>query len=359
MSGTRTAFNSCGNRRSRSRRISWAALAAIGAVAAGLQAPAPAVGDELDDLKRRVEILERQKADGTPDVAADDTVMAGDDDPTGTDPRSFGTKFMPYYRYERLKNDLEVNQLVLFGLIRFSDSVAATYELPIAKRIDYNSVSAFRSAKSMLGMSTGELPPTGGCGGLSGAPCNGVPFDDLDTDGDNTGLGDFNFRLFVKGFAVTDSPLREGGQLELMTGAEVTVPSATDDILGSQSLILSPMLTFIMDMPLHGFFAAMNFVDFDLWHDKSRGHTNRYRGRWFYMQPLTPPDMGALGGFYLLPEFQPVYDFATSDFSFWVGPELGKIISPGKILYLKPGWGVDQDSADRQFTFETGFRWFF
>ncbi len=231
---------------------------------------------------------------------------------------------MPYYRYEKLKNKLEVNQLVLFGLIRFSDNVAATYELPVAKRVDYNSVSAFRAIKSMLSSSPGGLPPTGACGGFGGAPCTGVPFSDLDSDGDNTGLGDFNFRMFFKGFATTESPMREDGQLEFMTGFEVMVPSATEDVLGSESLIVSPMATLIMDMPLHGFVAGMNFFDFDLWHDKSRSYTERYRGRWFYMQPLTPPDMGALGGFYLLPEFQPVYDFRADDFSFWIGPELGK-----------------------------------
>jgi hypothetical protein len=327
----------------------------IALLVAVLALPGFAADDEVQDLKRRVEILERQG--DSPDVSSQATPTGGgEDDPTGTDPRSFGTKFMPYYRYEKLRNDLEVNQLVLFGLIRFSDNVAATYELPVAKRVDYNSVSGFRAVKNMLGTAPGELPPTGGCGG---APCTGVPFSDLDSDGDDVGLGDFNFRLFFKGFAKTDSPLREGGQLELMTGFETMVPSATDDILGGGSLIFSPMATIIMDMPLHGFVAGMNFYDFDLWADKSRGYTSRYRGRWFYMQPLTPPDMGALGGFYLLPEFQPVYDFKADDFSFWVGPELGKIIAPGRILYAKPGFGIDQDSVDRQFTFEMGFRWFF
>ncbi len=37
----------------------------------------------------------------------------------------------------------------------------------------------------------------------------------------------------------------------------------------------------------------------------------------------------------------------------------GKVLSDGKIIYAKPGWGIDQERSDRQFTFEVGIRWFF
>jgi len=77
------------------------------------------------------------------------------------------------------------------------------------------------------------------------------------------------------------------------------------------------------------------------------------------MQPLTPPGPW-WGGFYIMPEVQPIYDFETKDFSFWVAPELGKMFAPGKIGYIKPGWGIgNSESTDRKFTFEVGFRWFF
>jgi hypothetical protein len=205
----------------------------------------------------------------------------------------------------------------------------------------------------------GSLPPTGACGGFGGAPCTGVPFSDLDSDGDSVGMGDFTFRVFYKGFAKTDSPMRDGGELEFFAGIETTVPSATDDVLGSKSWILSPMATVVMDMPANGIAATLNFFDFDVWHDRSRSYTERYRGRWFYMQPLTPPDMGALGGLYLMPEFQPIYDFRADNFSFWVGPEVGKVLAPGRVVYVKPGFGVDPRRAEREISFETGFRWFF
>jgi len=64
-------------------------------------------------------------------------------------------------------------------------------------------------------------------------------------------------------------------------------------------------------------------------------------------------------GIYLLPEFQPVYDFENDEFSFWAGPEFGKILSAGNVVYVKPGWGVDAEAGEREFTFEAGWRWFF
>lgn len=89
------------------------------------------------------------------------------------------------------------------------------------------------------------------------------------------------------------------------------------------------------------------------------GDVSRYRGRWFYMQPLTPPGDEWWSGLCLLPELQPVYDFRADQFTFWIGPELGKILSPGRIVYLKPGWGTGGDANERDWIFEVGFRYFF
>ena len=94
--------------------------------------------------------------------------------------------------------------------------------------------------------------------------------------------------------------------------------------------------------------------------EDDREDVSRYVGRWFVMLPLSAPDGTFWGGWYALPEFQPVYDFEESHFSFWVGPEFGKMISPGNIAYFKPGWGADpdEDEGDREFTFEVGYRYF-
>ena len=34
------------------------------------------------------------------------------------------------------------------------------------------------------------------------------------------------------------------------------------------------------------------------------------------------------------------------------------MLSPGNILYGKPGWGIGADPQDRHFTFELGYRFF-
>ena len=58
----------------------------------------------------------------------------------------------------------------------------------------------------------------------------------------------------------------------------------------------------------------------------------------------------------------PPYDCTSEpghrDFDFWVGPEFGKAMEWGAI-YAKPGWGIDTDPEDRDFTLEIGFRYFF
>ena len=48
-----------------------------------------------------------------------------------------------------------------------------------------------------------------------------------------------------------------------------------------------------------------------------------------------------------------------SDFDLWIGPEFGKIVKDGFIVYAKPGWGIDPEPNDREFTFEVGMRIFY
>jgi hypothetical protein len=294
------------------------------------------------------------------DHGQDGALGAGEDDATGTDPRAFGTKFMPYYRYTRLENDLKVKELVMFGLVRLDANLGATYELPVSKRVDYSGVEAFQAG--------GGLEPGPG----SGYPGGGVPFADLDPDGDETGVGDAIFRLMGKSDDWKfDSPLFDGGSGEVMGLFEITVPTATEDVLGEETLVASPGFAVVADVDDRGsFIAMMNFFDFDVIKDSSREDILRFRGRWFFMKPLTPPafmaaqdpdipDLGAFAGLYLLPELQPVYDFENSEFSVWLAPEVGKVYREGQIFYIKPGWGIDSESNERDFTFEMGWRYFF
>ena len=145
----------------------------------------------------------------------------------------------------------------------------------------------------------------------------------------------------------------------VLVGMDFVFPTATDDALAGNALLLAPIVALVMDLPLYGFVALLNLYFFDVYKTDAAPETSRYVGRWFFMQPLTPPGKW-WGGFYLLPEFQPIYDFIANDFSIWIAPEVGKMLTPGKILYLKPGWGINNsEPTDRKFTVEAGYRWFF
>ena len=261
---------------------------------------------------------------------------------TGTDPRDFAPKFMPYYRYTELENGLEQQEAVLFGLYAFDSKFAMTYEIPVAMERDVSDTplkGIDPSGQNECG--PGNLDP-----GVPGLP-GGLPVGDGDCD--ETGVGDMNLRFMYR----TDWDALGG---DWIIGAQFDFPTASEDVLGSETFAAAPMFAYVKDLdfwPAPGaFFAAMNFYFTDVWKDDSREDVSSYVGRWFLMLPLHP------SGIYMLPEFQPIYDFEEEEFSFWVGPEIGKLLAPGRIIYMKPGWGADPGDPDRKFTFEVGFRYF-
>ena len=276
---------------------------------------------------------------------AADQPAGGDGDATGTDPRGFSPKFMPYFRYTELENQLQEQAVTAFGLLKLSERAALTYEIPVG----------FKRDVSDTGL---RDPETGECGGaLQGGPpvlSGGLP-----TDGDceETGLGDMNLRFMYK--------LGSGLGGDTVIASQFNFPTASEDVPGSEQFHLGLMVTYARGFewwPAPGSFGAfMNFYFFDVFGEGDRDDVSYYLGRWFMMFPLTSPDKGPLlGGWYALPEFQPMYDFEEDHFSFWAGPEFGKILAPGRILYLKPGFGVDPDAdkGDRDWSFEMGIRWF-
>ena len=119
------------------------------------------------------------------DADLDDADRGPAEGETGTDPRDFGNKFMPYYRYTELKNDIEIQELTLFGLFAFNPRFAMTYELPVAKYFDYSDFGPFKAG---MGIPPGDGSP----------PSGGVPFPDLDPDGDEVGVGDLILRFFSR-----------------------------------------------------------------------------------------------------------------------------------------------------------------
>jgi hypothetical protein len=261
--------------------------------------------------------LPREGRDPVPELEDDEQqeAQAGN----GTDPRDFAPKFMPYFRYTELENGVTENNMALFGLIAFNKSFAATYEFPIALE---------REA------------PNGGLG---------PPLNPNDQIGEETGIGDLNIRFMYR------NPSIALGPVEILPICELWFPTASEDVLGANLFQVAPGFAAVMDLGFwpHSFMALMNFYQFDVYGDDDAPDVSFYKGRWFFMFPF--PTMT-----YLLPEMQPIYDFETDEFSFWIGPELGQIVGEGKVLYLKPGWGIDNDlGTDRDFTFEFGWRWFF
>jgi|GEM_PF-1587336 hypothetical protein len=249
---------------------------------------------------------------------------AVEQDATGNDPRVFANKWTPFYRYTELENGLKQQTLTAFGTMRFNDRVGMFYEAPLAMKNDFSDIA-------------------------------GVP-----SGTDAVGMGDIDLKFLWRP-EFGDWTYGEGGKKSgsVMFGTDFLLPTATDDLLGGDALLFAPIVGFVWDMPLHGFIAMLHLYYFDVYKKADAPDTSRYVGRWFYMQPLSRPGPW-YGGLYVMPELQPVYDFETDDFSSWIGIEFGKMFAPGRIGYIKPGWGIgNSEEIDRDFSFEVGFRWFF
>jgi hypothetical protein len=267
---------------------------------------------------------------------------------TGNDPRDFGSKFMPYYRYTELKNGLKADDFAIFGMWAITKNFALTYETSIGKRVDIRDTAACAGLPAID--CTGSVP---GGGFLP----NGLP---AEGDGVEVGMGDTILRMFWN----VDATLWGGA---VIPGLQVTLPTATDPTLGSETVSGGPIITFVWDLkkyPAPGaFFAMMNIFEVDWMKDTGRGEIGRYMGRWFLQLPINKKHK-----LYILTEFQPVYDWEAEHFSFWFAPEFGKAFAPspgvfrnGGAIYIKPGFGVNPDAlyGDREFTVELGVRFFF
>ena len=135
---------------------------------------------------------------------------------------------------------------------------------------------------------------------------------------------------------------------------EMTVPTATQDVLGGGAYILSPGAVIVFDAPIErmpfklGFFALMNFYDFSAYRDNSRGATKRYRGRWFWMQPLAKPTDEFTSSISTVctscRNFSLSMILRKATFPAWIAPEFGKIPQPGHVFYVKPGWAISPEA---------------
>jgi len=195
---------------------------------------------------------------------------AAKEDKTGTDPRVFSDKWMPYYRHTELENGMIQQDLTAFGTLRFNDRVGMFYEVPLAQYRDFSDVP---------GVSAGT---------------------------DAIGMGDIDLKFLWRPESLEFSYGKEGKKnASVLFGTDFFLPTATDDALAGDALLFAPIVAFVFDMPFYGFCAALNLYYFDVYKKDSASETSRYVGKWFYMQPLTKPGPW-WGGFFLLPEFQPI-----------------------------------------------------
>jgi len=173
---------------------------------------------------------------------------------TGTDPRDFSLKWMPYYRYTELENGLTQQDLTAFGTVPFSRTLGMFFEVPVAQYRDFSDVPGF---------------PAGS---------------------DAIGLGDVDLKFLWNPKALGFSYGKEGTMSgSVLLGTDFILPTATDDALAGNALLFAPIVGVVMDMPMHGFFAMLNLYYVDVYKKDSAPDTSRFVGRWFYMQPLTPP----------------------------------------------------------------------
>jgi hypothetical protein len=247
-------------------------------------------------------------------------------DGTGNDPRAFANKWTPNYKFSELENGLTQQTVYGSGTVAFTRNLGVIFEVPVAQFRDFSEVEG--------------LP-------------EGTPQDVI-------GTGDVSLK-FLANLRSLDFFYGEGKKKSgtIVVGTDFVLPSASKSLLAGNSFKIAPIVGVVVDMPAHGFLAMLNLYYFDVYKTAAAPTTNMYVGRWFYMQPLTPPGKW-WGMVYLMPEFQPIYNFETEDFSSWIGVELGKIIIPGQVAYIKPGWGMsNSEPTDRTTTLEFGWRYFF
>jgi len=137
---------------------------------------------------------------------------------TGTDPRDFSLKWMPFYRYTELENGLTQQDLTAFGTVPFSRRLGMFFEVPIAQYRDFSDVPGF--------------PP----------------------GTDAIGIGDIDLKFLWNPEALGFTYGKDGKMSgSILLGTDFVLPTATDDALAGDALLFAPIVGVVLDMPLHGF----------------------------------------------------------------------------------------------------------
>jgi len=116
------------------------------AVAQESQDPQDVSKEEIEKYKEITKAAKKEKVE-----------KAANEDKTGTDPRVFSDKWMPYYRYTELENGLIQQDVTAVGTVRFNDRVGMFYELPLAQYRDCSDVPGVPAGTDAIGMGDIDL----------------------------------------------------------------------------------------------------------------------------------------------------------------------------------------------------------
>ncbi|MGI9325781.1 MAG: hypothetical protein ACR2PZ_11225 [Pseudomonadales bacterium] len=238
---------------------------------------------------------------------------------TGNKPSTFNYRINPYIRHNSLENGTEVTDYSVFAMAPvkwFGKAPGAfVYEGPISRDQDFTDIGGVES--------TGMADP------VIRGPFILKPFQ----------LGKYNWIPVII--------------------PEFTLPIGSEELTGD-TLVFSPGGGFVISSNPRWFAALVQFYDTDISKSSGRPDVDRLRLRYFLQYMISPKHR-----FYMMAEFQGVFDFETDEENFWFAPEFGKVITPPKgdkagfVVYAKPGYGINNqsNSFEREWSLEVGVRW--
>ena len=278
------------------------------------------------------------------------------EDSSGTDPSVLGYKFMPYYRFMEVDTGQKAEDpenpdapspigssgiqdhrfITLFGMIPLnkSRSFAMAYEWPMI--FSRNLPPNFQGAPPVPPGFPSGIPPS------EGAVV--------------TGFNDVLLRFVY--IAKSWRGRRANGTPKSFTvgfGSDFVFPFATDPRIGSEKYQMAPMGLFVWK-PLPFFFVANLYFHYFSYASTNEGE-DRPDIHFGFMRTFL--NFSFKNGTYFLPEFQTMLDYKNDNVWVMMMPEVGAVIRPGLIVYVKPGVGLFHEVGEPRWSAEVGMRIFF
>jgi len=156
--------------------------------------------EEIDKYKEVKKAAKKERVDA-----------AVEGNKTGTDPRDFSFKWMPYYRYTELDNGLIQQDLTAFGTVPFSPELGMFFEVPVAQYRDFSDIEGVAAGTDAIGVGDIDLK--------------------------------FMWNPKALGFNFGKDGTKSGSWL---FGTDFVLPTATDDLLAGDALLFAPIVGFVV-----------------------------------------------------------------------------------------------------------------